>query len=194
MVADPTLTVTVATGAAMIVMRLDPVLPSEAAEIVAEPGATPVTSPDALTVAVVVLDDDHVTVRFDSTFPDASRVVADSWVVCPMTTAPCGVETSTVATAGGPDESPPHPAVKASAQTAANARLRRLLGIGFLRRQAATGGRASGASQRRERPSKVEASARESKPDAVKGRCITAVARWTRGEPSNECATDRRGA
>lgn len=126
-----------------MVTSLVPVLPSERAEIVADPGATPVTRPEELTVAMVVLDDDHATVRFESTFPDPSRVVAESWAVCPTTMSPCGVETSTVATAGGPEESPPHPAAKASAAMATSAAVRRVLGIGFLRRQATTGGRAA---------------------------------------------------
>jgi hypothetical protein len=61
-------------------------LPSLVAVIVAEPAATPVTTPLDDTVATPVLELDHVTARPVSTLLLASRVVAVSCVVCPTLT------------------------------------------------------------------------------------------------------------
>src|SRR5207249_10723215 len=64
-----------------------PLWPSLSAVIVAEPAATPVTTPLALTVAAAELLLAHVTVRPLSTFPAASFVVAESataWPTCSL--------------------------------------------------------------------------------------------------------------
>jgi len=53
-----------------------PFFPSLVAVMVAEPAATPLTSPVPLTVATAVLLLPHVTTRPDSAFPLASRGVA----------------------------------------------------------------------------------------------------------------------
>jgi len=61
-----------------------PVFPSLVAVIVTgPPAATPVTRPVALTVATVVLSEDHVTVRPVRTLPDASLVTTESCCVPP---------------------------------------------------------------------------------------------------------------
>src|SRR5437773_12462306 len=60
------------------VMAAVPLLPSLVAVIVAEPGVTPETRPLLLTVATVVLELDHVTVRPESGAPLASFGVARS--------------------------------------------------------------------------------------------------------------------
>src|SRR5688572_5621452 len=120
-------TVTVAAGGGTTETICVPVFPSTLAVIVAVPGATPATTPLLLTVAMVALEVDHAIVRFASGFPSASRGVAVSCVVCPTTRFP-GAETSTVATAGGPEESPPHAIVNASATTG-RANLVRIMGI-----------------------------------------------------------------
>lgn len=73
--------------------------------------ATPVTSPDDETVAMAVLVELHVTVRFARVPPRASRVVAVSWTVRPTVTEDDGGDTSTDATgAGGEVPSPPQAA------------------------------------------------------------------------------------
>jgi hypothetical protein len=71
-VADGGATVTVVTtgGAAVTVIADVPVLPEHVAVIVAEPAATPLTTPAELTVAAAALLVDHVT-------------------VCPLITLPC---------------------------------------------------------------------------------------------------------
>jgi hypothetical protein len=74
-------TVTVATAGSVTVTVAVPVLPSLVAVIVAVPPATPVTTPDEETVAILVALELHVTVRPVSTFPAASFVVAESVVV-----------------------------------------------------------------------------------------------------------------
>ena len=74
-------TVTVLTGAgagALTVMADVPVLPSLVAVIVAEPGATAVTTPVVLTVATAGLLELHVITRPESVLPLASFVVAAS--------------------------------------------------------------------------------------------------------------------
>ena len=58
-----------------------PLFPSLVAVIVAEPGVTPETSPELLTVATDVLLLDQVTVRPDSAAPFASLGVAVSCAV-----------------------------------------------------------------------------------------------------------------
>src|SRR5438552_2153678 len=65
-------TSTDATGTGVTVIVEVPLFPSLVAVIVAVPGVTPDTSPLLLTVATVVLELDHVTVRPESGFPPAS--------------------------------------------------------------------------------------------------------------------------
>src|SRR5438034_9043995 len=75
-----------------------PLFRSLVAVIVAVPGVTPDTSPLLLTVATVVLELDHVTVRPESGFPPASLGVPVSCTVWPACTEAEGGVTSTVAT------------------------------------------------------------------------------------------------
>jgi hypothetical protein len=92
--------VTEDTGTSVTVIVDVPLFPSLVAVIVAEPGATAVTSPEAETVASAVALDDHVTVRSVSTLPPASRTVAVSCdVFVTRSVAELG-DTETVATAG----------------------------------------------------------------------------------------------
>src|ERR1035437_476688 len=77
-------TVTLATGGGDTVMVEVPVFVSLVAVIVAVPGATAVTSPLALTVALVASDVAHVTARPESVLPLASSVVAVSCCVAPI--------------------------------------------------------------------------------------------------------------
>src|SRR5215207_7210075 len=130
-VLDAALTVTNATGAATMVTPREPVLPSIVAVIVAGPAATPLTRPLLLTVAVAALDVVHVTVFPVSVLPFASRAVAESCAVCPTEMSPEGAETSTVATAGGPEDSPPpHATVNASVHRGRSAsRMRFMLSV-----------------------------------------------------------------
>src|SRR6266849_3506611 len=93
-------TVTDATGG-MTVSAAVPGCPSLVAVIVAEPAATPVTSPVGLTVATVALLVVHVTVRPVSTLLAASLVVAVSCAVPASPIVAIGGETVTDATAGG---------------------------------------------------------------------------------------------
>ena len=67
----------------MLVTVMDdvPLFPSLVAVIVADPGVTPETSPELLTVATDVLLLDQVTVRPDSAAPFASFGVARSCTV-----------------------------------------------------------------------------------------------------------------
>jgi len=60
-----------------------PLFPSLVAVIVAEPGVTPETSPELLTVATDVLLLDQATVRPESVLPFASLSVAVSCTVWP---------------------------------------------------------------------------------------------------------------
>jgi hypothetical protein len=92
-------TLTVATGTGVTVTLAVPLLPSLVAVIVAEPAATPVTTPLDDTVAIPVLELDHVTVRPVSTLLFASRVVAVSCTVRPTVTL--GVAGATVTDATG---------------------------------------------------------------------------------------------
>jgi hypothetical protein len=72
---------TLATGGALTVSAALPVTPPDVARICAVPGETAVTSPLLFTVAIEVLELDHVTVRPVRMFPDASRSVALACVV-----------------------------------------------------------------------------------------------------------------
>src|SRR6266581_4519455 len=79
-----------------------PLLPSLVAVIVADPTATPATSPLPFTPAI---DDGllaHVIVRPVSVFPFTSLGVAVSWVVCPTNTDADAGLTVTDATGSGP--------------------------------------------------------------------------------------------
>ena len=78
-----------------------PDTPSLVAVMVAEPAATPVTTPDAETVAFVASDDVHVTVRPVSVAPPASFVVAASVAVAPTLIAAVDGDTVTLATGTG---------------------------------------------------------------------------------------------
>ena len=105
-VADPGVTPTDATGtgAGLTVITAAPLFPSDAAVIVAEPGATPVTSPLAFTFATDRLLLDQPIARPDSGLPFASLGVAANCTVCPAcTVADAGVTatdaTGTLATA-----------------------------------------------------------------------------------------------
>src|SRR5437763_11274709 len=71
------LTETVATGARTTVTDAVPLFSSLVAVIVAEPGVTPETSPELVTVATDVLLLDQVTARPDSVMPFASLRVAN---------------------------------------------------------------------------------------------------------------------
>src|SRR5712691_10011603 len=73
-------TVTEATGTETVTTDV-PLLPSDVAVIVAEPAATPVTSPLPSTVAAAVLLLDQVTTRPVSGVPFASCGVAVSWML-----------------------------------------------------------------------------------------------------------------
>src|SRR5438876_2753121 len=82
------------------VMADVPLCPSLVAVIVADPAATPVTSPLPLTVAPAVLPLLHVTTRPDSVLPLASFGVAVSCTVWP--TPPLAEAGLTVTDATGP--------------------------------------------------------------------------------------------
>src|SRR3989442_1232291 len=92
------LTATEATGAFATVTVAEPLFPSLVAVIVAVPGATPVTSPLADTVAMPGLELVQVTARPASAFPAASLGVALSGVVPPTTTVAVAGLTTTEAT------------------------------------------------------------------------------------------------
>src|SRR5207253_6859108 len=94
-------TSTDATGTGVTVIAEVPLFPSLVAVIVAVPGVTPDTSPLLLTVATVVLELDHVTVRPESGAPLASFGVAVSCTVWPACTDAEGGVTSTDATGKG---------------------------------------------------------------------------------------------
>src|SRR5712692_2202845 len=78
------LTVTDATGTFVAVTAAAPVLPSQAAVMIAVPTAMAATSPVPSTVATPALLLVHVTVRPVKTFPFASFGVAVSCAVCPI--------------------------------------------------------------------------------------------------------------
>ena len=98
MVAVDGATVTVATGGGVTVTLAVPLFPSLVAVIVAEPAATPVTTPLDDTVAIPVLELDYVTARPVSTLLFASYAVAVSCTVCPTVTLGVAGETLTDAT------------------------------------------------------------------------------------------------
>src|SRR5437870_3662983 len=83
---DAGLTVTEATGTFVTVMAAVPLCPSLVAVTVAEPAATPVTTPLLLTVAEAVLELVHVTVRPLSVLPLASFRIAVNCSVCAIGT------------------------------------------------------------------------------------------------------------
>ena len=74
-------TSTDATGTLVTVIDAVPLFPSLVAVIVAEPGVTPETSPELVTVATDVLLLDQVTARPESAAPFASLGVAVSCTV-----------------------------------------------------------------------------------------------------------------
>lgn len=88
------------TGTSVTVIVDVPLFPSLVAVIVAEPGATAVTRPEAETVAAAVALDDHVTVRPVRTLPPPSRTVAVSCDVFVTRSVAVLGETETVETAG----------------------------------------------------------------------------------------------
>src|SRR5712691_7344326 len=94
-------TVTLATGTGVTVTLDVPLCPSLVAVIVAEPIATPVTSPLPFTVAMAVLSLDQVTTRPGRGLPFASRGVAVSWTVDPTATLAGDGVTVTPATGTG---------------------------------------------------------------------------------------------
>jgi hypothetical protein len=75
-------TATIPTGTGVTVIVLEPLLPSLVAVIVAVPGATAVTTPEAETVAATGLFDTHVTTRSVTTFPAESVTVTPREKVC----------------------------------------------------------------------------------------------------------------
>lgn len=78
---DTGATVTLPTGAIVDTIDTAAVFPSLVALMFAEPAATAVTSPVALTVAAAVLSDCHVTTRPDNVAPVESLVIAPSCIV-----------------------------------------------------------------------------------------------------------------
>src|SRR5690242_13793270 len=84
---------------AVTVMADVPVLPSQVAVTLAEPTATPLTSPLPSTVALVMLSLDQVIVRPGSGVPVPLLGVAVSCTVLPVATLAVAGETSTEATA-----------------------------------------------------------------------------------------------
>ena len=87
-------------GAAVTVIAEVPDLPELVAVMVADPAATPVTTPLALTVAAAVLLLAQVTACPVITFPFWSFTVACREVVLPATTEADAGETVTVVTTG----------------------------------------------------------------------------------------------
>ena len=92
------LTVTDATGTFATVTLAVPLCPSLVAVIIADPAATPVTSPAADTVAIAVFELVQLITRPLSTLPAASLVTALSCVVAPTTTVAVAGFTTTEAT------------------------------------------------------------------------------------------------
>jgi len=128
---ESTVTTTNETGAGRTISDSDCFTPSTATEIVADPGAIAVTSPVAASaVAIAVSDVDHVTVRPTSAVCFASNTAAVSCAPFPTRMMPGSPEISMLATAGGPDGSPPHATMKASvASHASVSRGRVFIGI-----------------------------------------------------------------
>jgi hypothetical protein len=98
--AGDTITVVTTGGAAVTVIVAAPVLPEDVAVIVAEPAATAVTTPLALTVAIEALLVDQVTVCPVIVFPFWSFTVALTEAVPPTTTELLAGETVTVVATG----------------------------------------------------------------------------------------------
>ncbi len=88
-------------GEVVMVTCALPLFPSLAAVIVALPGATPVTSPLAETVAMSVSELDQVTGRPSRTLPPASLTSAVSWIVVPAGMLACAGDTLTEPTGVG---------------------------------------------------------------------------------------------
>lgn len=78
-----------------------PDFPSLVAVMLAVPAATPVTTPDVVTVAMCVSDDDHATTRPESALPFASSVAAVNVADAPIATWELAGVTTTVATGAG---------------------------------------------------------------------------------------------
>ena len=78
-----------------------PLTVSTVALIGASPALSPVTIPDADTVATAVFALAHSTVRSSSALPSASRATAWSWTLSPTAMVVAGASTVTCATAGG---------------------------------------------------------------------------------------------
>jgi hypothetical protein len=93
--------VTLATGMAATVIVDDPLFSSLVAVMVAVPGATPVTTPDDDTVAIVELLVVHATGRLVTTVPLRSFTVTLSGTVCVAMTLAVGGVTVTVPTGTG---------------------------------------------------------------------------------------------
>ena len=87
-----------ATGIAVTVTEAGVLFPSDVALMMAPPGASAVTLPEALTVATRSLLLDQVMGRSASTFPPASRASAVNWKLSSTTIAVLPGETNTVAT------------------------------------------------------------------------------------------------
>ena len=64
-----------------------PAIPDVVAVIVAEPLATAFATPDELTVATAVLDDDQAMVTPLTTLPEESRATAENCMFCPAETS-----------------------------------------------------------------------------------------------------------
>src|SRR6266498_3603792 len=101
MLAVAGLTATDATGTGVTVTAALPLWPSLVAVIVAEPAATPATSPLALTVATDVLLLAQATARPESALPPASIGVAVNCAVCPAWMLSVAGVTATDATGRG---------------------------------------------------------------------------------------------
>src|SRR5256885_2199799 len=86
---------------AITVIAAVPLCPSLVAVMVADPAATPLTSPRPFTVARLVLLLIHITVRPVNTLPAASRSVVVSCTVLPASTVAEDGVTVTVATGAG---------------------------------------------------------------------------------------------
>src|SRR5438034_676583 len=100
-VADAGVTATDATGTLATATAAVPVLPSEVAVIIAEPTATAVARPLAVTGATAALLLAQVTTRPANGLPPVSCGVAASWTVWPTCSATDAGDTATDATANG---------------------------------------------------------------------------------------------
>ena len=110
---------TATTGTGITVTCVEPETPSAVAVMLAEPGATPVTTPDPSTVAIVVAEELHVK-EAGIAAPFASFAAAEAWMVPPTSTWGASVVTVTDVTFGGAwGESPPPHAVSSPARRTA---------------------------------------------------------------------------